>query len=255
MESVEWHGMFSIWDYSFRLRTVVYKLASIRLSSCTESAQVECIAEIRKIKESTFLGLSPLKLEGDMMYETVILESLSILDQDNLGLPNQSVFDGADKFEFIKDYSPSVMIGAISFLGYRSLSTGILRLQSASVIRVGRLLFTGLAIFGIGMIVFKLADMKKGIQKKVTEKLTEFFVDSRFVESHSMRVAASAGRIYQSGVYDLQRKFQVLLDRKEGECHDQKETQAVAEHNLQAYETLQGRAVSLQQQLVEIDVD
>jgi hypothetical protein len=150
-DSVEWNGIFYLFDYSRQIRQVVCKLASIRFASCIKYARNECENHIyeahRAVKEAL-----PASENNTFEIDTSSFENLdSCSNRFLLELPKHSFFDGSDKFEFFKDFLPSVLMGCLSFLGYHSLSLSksYIRNQSLSVIRIGRLMCGGLALTGL----------------------------------------------------------------------------------------------------------
>jgi hypothetical protein len=144
MESVDWPGAFHVWDYARQLRQVVCRLASLRLRSCHVYAQELCLKTVQDIHEQTieFFPNSELdrgEIEGGLEYHP----HGSVVE-----LADLSLFDGSDKFEFMKDYVPSVTMVGLSFITYRSLVTGVLKRSVPSFGRLGKLVCTGIALTG-----------------------------------------------------------------------------------------------------------
>jgi mitofusin len=136
MESVDYDGIFQILDYSRKLRTVAYRLASSRLSKCSESAKILINAELSKLKEST-VGF----IEDSYL---VALEEFQSSPNSLLELSNQSYLDSSDQMDVLKEFFPSVFVGIISFAGYRAVTT----LKPSANGRIGRLAFAGFALAG-----------------------------------------------------------------------------------------------------------
>lgn len=148
LESVEWNGILGSWEYSRKLRTVTCKLGTYRISACIELAKAECKTQLQKLQNETE-GMAKLSEPSEALSLLTSLENSS--NEFLLDLPNQTYFDASDKFYILRDFIPSLLMGVASFLGYRSLSTTniILKHQSMPTVRIGRLLFAGLAITGL----------------------------------------------------------------------------------------------------------
>lgn len=245
MESVDWHGITSIWDYSQQLRSVVFKLSSIRLNYCVNFAEAECKREMERIQG---LFLEDVK-EMEFSMEKIQLQEF---DMEALApvIPTQPMFGGAELFT---DLMPSFLIGTISVLGYRAISSGIVKMQTSYSVKIGKLVFAGVAIAGCGLLLFKLADMKRVIQKHVVESLDQHFTSSQFIESNTRRITVTTRRSLQNGIFNLQRQFQKLLDQKESACEEKRETLANTETEILEFDSLLKKASSLKNHLDDLD--
>lgn len=247
MESVEWMGPLNVWRYSRKLRSVVCKLGALRLKACHEIAHHLCVEEIQKIR---LLTDEHSRTDGtdallDMLEQFQPQDSL-------LELSNQSLFDSSDRIDVLKDYVPSLSIMLISFGGYRSLLGGVLKRQSIKVGKISRLLFAGLAIAGLGLLLFKFVDMRRGIQRKITQKMHNYFLESNFVTNNSNYVSSSTRRVLQTGVSELQRRFQTKVDLQEAKYLSQKVAKNTAELNAVTFRTIQTRTIDLHKRLLAI---
>ncbi|KAJ3323509.1 mitofusin [Boothiomyces sp. JEL0866] len=208
----EWNGAVQVWQYAHELRLVVSRLAFIRLRSCHTFAQEKCLDYVRKITVAA-KDCVPSEIEFD---ESPLHEGLELRSQGSLlDLSDHSLFDSADRFEIIKDFVPALGMVSAGVLGYRSLVTGILKSQSHSFSRIAKLAVTGLAITGVGLLIFKLSDMKATVQSKLTKKLKQYFKDSTFVETNSHYITSTSNRLVRTGVNEFQRRFQYSMDEQE----------------------------------------
>ncbi|KAJ3256592.1 mitofusin [Boothiomyces macroporosus] len=252
MDTVEWNGAIQVWQYAHELRLVVSRLAFIRLRSCHTFAQEKCLDYVRKIS-SAAKECVPQDIDLD---EAPLHEGLELRSQGSLlDLSDHSLFDSADRFEIIKDFIPALGMVSAGVLGYRSLVTGILKSQSHSFSRIAKLAVTGLAITGVGLLIFKLSDMKATVQSKLTTKLKQYFKDSSFVESNSHYISSTSHRLLRTGVNDFQRKFQYSMDEQERKFNLQNAAKSKAEEESRIFSNIYKRAVSIKQELEAISLE
>ncbi|KAI8898415.1 P-loop containing nucleoside triphosphate hydrolase protein [Globomyces pollinis-pini] len=254
MESTEWDGAIHVWRYAHELRTVVTRLANIRLRSTHSFAQEQCIKYIEHIE--TGLPSNLLNIEID---KSSIISGLEYQNENALlALSDLDLFDSSDKFDIIKDYVPSVSMLGISFLGYRSLVTGILGRQSSpSFGKLAKLLFTGLAVTGIwkflytyyptgfGMLLFNLSDMKSSIQNKVSVKMHQYFKKSKFVNNQVDLISNQSKRLLTVALKDFNKKFNTILDEQESQFNAKTVEQTRVKDQLSSFESFWRRVTGL----------
>lgn len=97
--------------------------------------------------------------------------------------------------------------------------------------------------------------MKQSIQAKINQRMGIYFEKSNFLENNVREVSASSRRILQSSIYDLQRRFQLLLDKKEAAFLQESESLHSSEQKHQTILKLHSRVLTLQQELDSIQID
>lgn len=239
LDTIEWNGIMSLLDYSYQLRLVVLKLASHRIKSCCNYAENLVTCKIQEIEKNCLDHIKDFDL--GMNENLPEIEPL-ILVNTSFGIS-----------DLIRDIIPSVTISGLSVLGYRILCFGSMKAQSGNSVRIGKLMFLGLAIAGCGILVFKLADMKHVVQRHVSSAIHTFLLQSLFVESNVRKVVQPARRMLQNRIYNLQRDFQKALDDRECLCEVESEMLAKAEKDKEVVDTICKQVEALKSQLDSVD--
>jgi hypothetical protein len=105
------------------------------------------------------------------------------------------------------------------------------------------------------MILFKLADMKQTIQAKMNQRMAFYFENTNFVDNNCQEVSQVSRRILQTAMYDVQRRFQLYLDKKETSFSDRSAALHFSKQRYQNILKLQNRIVTLQQEVESIEID
>jgi mitofusin len=146
MDSVEWNGALHVMQYAHELRSVASRLTSVRLRSCHTFAQNSCVEFVSKVEKavSDCFDSPELRIDTGPIVDGLVPHThISCIE-----LSDYSLFDSSDKFDILKDYLPSLTIISTSYFGYKSIITALSRNQSASVGKLLKLFFTGLAVTG-----------------------------------------------------------------------------------------------------------
>ncbi|KAJ3274331.1 mitofusin [Terramyces sp. JEL0728] len=251
MDTIEWNGAVQVWQYAHELRLVVSRLAFIRLRSCHTFAQEKCLEYSSKISSAAKECSLPNDITLD---EGPLHEGLELRSQGSLlDLSDHSLFDSADRFEIIKDFVPALGMVSAGVFGYRSLVTAVLKSHSLS--RLAKLAVAGLAITGVGLLIFKLSDMKATVQSKLSKKLRQYFKDSSFVHSNSHYITSTSQRLLRTGVNDFQRKFQYSMDEQERKFNQQNAAKSKAEEESKIFRNIYKRTAAIKQELQSISLE
>ncbi|KAJ3329187.1 hypothetical protein HDU91_003913, partial [Kappamyces sp. JEL0680] len=223
----------------------VSKLAELRIQSCVDHAQTTVREKIQWLQETTECT-DP----NQHSPEELVFSAHSVVE-----ISHQSFFDGSDKFDLVKDFAPPILIGLASLAGYRSLPQGLVRSSSASVSKIGRLVLAGLAISACGMVLLKLADMRRVMQDKIVNRLQQFFVSTKFVETNARQIAGAAHKSLQRNVYSIQRRFQSRLDESESSYLSTVQARADYEKTCQLYRNMEERRRALAIEIETLAID
>jgi hypothetical protein len=250
MESVEWKGIFSIWEYSNQLRSVVYKLAYLRVDGCYKDANKQIFEKISEV--STELSTSVRDLTGKPFPIPRNIFQDPSFDKSSLKLPSLKVFERLDSFEFLKTFSPSLIMGAISYIGLKTL--GLAYFKSAPTLKLGRVFFTGLGIACTGLAMLKIADTQKEVQSRVTLALKEYFEESDFVGSHSRLIVSMVRDNLYYSMKEIQNSLNSQIDKNNQDLKNISAQHEKVETISSSLSSLLTRAQALESQLKEINV-
>jgi hypothetical protein len=251
LESVDWDGPLRAWEYSRELRLVTSRLASVRLHNCYAFAREELVREIQEYFDAAN-DILPSKIHFDNE------DFGSSLDRPPstliLEIQEQSMFDSSDKFELLKEYTPSLAVVSTAFLCYRSFVTGVLG-SSTTFARQGKLLCAGLAFAGCGMFLLKLADMRNSIKQKVANKMHEYFQQTSFLKSNVDYLTNASKKLMRTKLSDLARSFNSVLAEKEVAVHKQSQEKEELTCTVQFLDNVKFKSTHLLKEFQKIDLN
>jgi mitofusin len=150
-EGVTYGGVFSAWYYASRLRSLALSLSRKKVEHCTDHARRTCFKMVETIQSDSRsvtteqlpsiveLGLSVQSAFKDVQPLTPEIE-LSVTD----------IFGFREALDAL--YVPSMVLLSGALLGYRSITTGLIKLtQSFGIGNTGRLVFASIGIAGMGL--------------------------------------------------------------------------------------------------------
>jgi hypothetical protein len=105
------------------------------------------------------------------------------------------------------------------------------------------------------MIFLKFADMKRLIKGKMIQRLEDYFITSKFIESNSKFIGTAARKVSQRNFYTIQRVFQKNVDQSENIYLQRLSAQQEFKRIVAGLENVERRRLALAKELSSIKID
>ncbi|KAJ3153904.1 mitofusin [Geranomyces variabilis] len=280
-EDVEWHGPLYVWQYAKDLRNRLYQVASMRVRRCEDFAREKataCLKEIERVAE-TCMSVPP-AIDVDVVAgafdadgatalattaddATTAAQGSSAVVAVSTGPTPPAVqvaefFENVEAAELAKEYAPSLALIGVGAVGYQRMAANMIRTgfgAGAGNNRTGRLAFAGLTLAGVGIFLYVLSDMRRSVERQVTQKMREHFSETLYVTANVDRVARTTASALRLSVWDFRTQFHRLLAenerRQQGLKDDLRAAEKVGRHHARIVE----RARTLSAEVASVDLE